>query len=738
MAYIVNNSRGEIVAVVQDGTINTTATSQTLVGKNVTPYGEFEVENLVHQLENFANSTAPGNPLEGQFWYNTDEENMYIYTGSAWKPASGLTVSAETPILDPRVGDLWFDTEIGIVKIYAATSSGFEWFPVSRVTVSTINPSDAVAGELYFNTATKQLFAYDGVTWNLIGPEGVANFATTRWVSTTLLDTVSIAHAVMLGQANGVVQAIIASESFTISAGQRPTGFESLVPGINLAESARLAGRATGAERLDPGCLINGVFFDGSTNITLPSSEELSAGTYLLGNPYSGVVAQTWSVDATSSNTSGKVVARDSQGDFSAGVITANLVGSVSGTATNVTGIVASANGGTGFNTYTVGQILLGSSSGQLTRGTIQGNNPITVTSDGSNITIGYTGGTGSGSVTSVGITAGPGIGVSGSPVTGAGSITVNNTGVTRLDAGGGIGVDRTNGNVTVTNTGVTRIIAGANITVSPSSGVGAVTVSASGGNGGGGGGGTVTSVGTGTGLTGGPITSSGTISVDETVVRTDEAQLISTLKTFTGGIISQSYNFNNLSSIYLQGSNRVNIDINAVRALTLTTGLLGSSLHNQWYPFADNTYSFGRNANRFTAIWAVNGTIQTSDRRDKTDIEDTTLGLDFINALRPRRFRFRDSGNAVDPSEQDLTKVIKIPGQRWHHGLVAQEVREQLADDTSFAGWILGDKQDPDSSQGLRYDQFIAPLIRAVQELSKEVQQLKTQLQQNSPKSPG
>ena len=51
MAYVVNNTRGQIIAVVQDGPVNTTATSQTLVGKNVTPYGEYEVENLVHQLE---------------------------------------------------------------------------------------------------------------------------------------------------------------------------------------------------------------------------------------------------------------------------------------------------------------------------------------------------------------------------------------------------------------------------------------------------------------------------------------------------------------------------------------------------------------------------------------------------------------------------------------------------------------------------------------------------------------
>ena len=57
----------------------------------------------------------------------------------------------------------------------------------------------------------------------------------------------------------------------------------------------------------------------------------------------------------------------------------------------------------------------------------------------------------------------------------------------------------------------VTQIVAGSNVTVSPSGGTGAVTISAAGG--GGGSVGTVTSVATGTGLTGGPVTSTGTLS---------------------------------------------------------------------------------------------------------------------------------------------------------------------------------------------------------------------------------
>ena len=79
MAYIVNNSRGQIVAVVGDGTINTSATDLALIGRAVTNFGDFQNENYVFLLENFASPSAPTQPILGQLWYNSanDEINTY-------------------------------------------------------------------------------------------------------------------------------------------------------------------------------------------------------------------------------------------------------------------------------------------------------------------------------------------------------------------------------------------------------------------------------------------------------------------------------------------------------------------------------------------------------------------------------------------------------------------------------------------------------------------------------------
>jgi hypothetical protein len=213
--------------------------------------------------------------------------------------------------------------------------------------------------------------------------------------------------------------------------------------------------------------------------------------------------------------------------------------------------------------------------------------------------------------------TAGSGIGLSGF----SGNIVVTNTGVTRLIAGTNISLDPSNGvgNVTINATSsggggytlpaattsvlggvkvggglsvaagvvsanVTQLVAGPGVTLSPSTGVGAVTITAQPGsytlptatgsvlggvkvgsglsitNGvlsatGGGGSGSVYSVTAGSGLTGGTITTAGTIAVDSSVIRTTGAQTMTGFKQFTGGVQSQAYNFTTVgASIFYQG----------------------------------------------------------------------------------------------------------------------------------------------------------------------------------------
>jgi hypothetical protein len=99
MSYVINNSRGNIVAIVPDGTINTTSTSVNLVGRGVTPYGLPENENYVYLLENFASPTAPLAPVLGQLWYNSSTNIISSYnTSNAWSALASQTYVQEQKV----------------------------------------------------------------------------------------------------------------------------------------------------------------------------------------------------------------------------------------------------------------------------------------------------------------------------------------------------------------------------------------------------------------------------------------------------------------------------------------------------------------------------------------------------------------------------------------------------------------------------------------------------------------
>jgi hypothetical protein len=161
------------------------------------------------------------------------------------------------------------------------------------------------------------------------------------------------------------------------------------------------------------------------------------------------------------------------------------------------------------------------------------------------------------------------------------------------------------------------------------------------------------------------------------------------------------------------------------IRLSTPTSNTFGVS--SNWYPRFDNAVSIGQpidapngvTLNRFwKTIYSNTGIINSSDSRLKTDIQNSTLGLDFINSLRPVSYKFIEGSKTEDGTS--------VPGERTHWGLVAQEVQSVIEEaGVDFGGWVLLDKTNPESEQALRYEEFIAPLIKAVQELTARVNSL-------------
>jgi hypothetical protein len=142
-----------------------------------------------------------------------------------------------------------------------------------------------------------------------------------------------------------------------------------------------------------------------------------------------------------------------------------------------------------------------------------------------------------------------------------------------------------------------------------------------------------------------------------------------------------------------------------------------GINFQGNLLPTVDNTNNLGSATFRLSNIYCTNAVIQTSDLNDKKDIADSALGLNFITQLRPVSYKFIENQN-----------------NRTHYGLIAQEVKNVLDSmaitSSQFAGYIR-DASEKDSEgnevihYGLRYSEFICPIIKAIQELNDKVDML-------------
>ena len=170
-------------------------------------------------------------------------------------------------------------------------------------------------------------------------------------------------------------------------------------------------------------------------------------------------------------------------------------------------------------------------------------------------------------------------------------------------------------------------------------------------------------------------------------------------------------------------------IILNSIPGISFSvSGKAGAStIYFQTDAFAcinDNTVDLGRANWRWKNIYANTSTITTSDAREKENIKSITVqeAKDLIMGLKPVSYKF-----------------INGTSDRTHRGLIAQEVEsliEEIGLDTKdFAGLIKTPREDSDGNviddyvYGLRYEEFIAPLIKMCQSLQNEVDDLKARL---------
>jgi len=232
MAYKINNTFGTLLVTLADGTIDVATTDLTLIGKGYAGFGERLNENLVKLLENFNNTSAPANKIQGQLWYDKTNNQLNVYTGSKFKPV-GSTANSSTA------------------------------------------PTNAVAGDMWFDTTNAQIYIYTGTAWTLIGPTTVAGSGVTAVVPEAIKDNTGVNRSILKLVSNDTVVGVVSNLAFTpnatdtASAALISAGFATVAQGIQLSSSvssAKFRGTATDSDKL--GGIVAANYLRSDTNDT--------------------------------------------------------------------------------------------------------------------------------------------------------------------------------------------------------------------------------------------------------------------------------------------------------------------------------------------------------------------------------------------------------------------------------------------------------------------------------------
>jgi hypothetical protein len=216
MAYKINNTFGTLLVTLADGTINTTTTDLTLIGKGYAGFGEALNENLVKLLENFNNTSAPNNKVQGQLWFDQTNKRLNVYDGTKFKPAGGPTNS-------------------------------------------TTAPTNAVLGDFWFDTTNLQLYVYNGSAFTLVGPTSVAGSGVTNAIPETVQDNTGVNRTILKLVANDAVVGVVSNLAFTPSSSETAgaalaaAGYSTVAQGIQLSStvtSVKFRGTSTDSDSL--------------------------------------------------------------------------------------------------------------------------------------------------------------------------------------------------------------------------------------------------------------------------------------------------------------------------------------------------------------------------------------------------------------------------------------------------------------------------------------------------------
>ena len=123
-----------------------------------------------------------------------------------------------------------------------------------------------------------------------------------------------------------------------------------------------------------------------------------------------------------------------------------------------------------------------------------------------------------------------------------------------------------------------------------------------------------------------------------------------------------------------------------------------------------DNQQNLGSSSNRYHTIYATNGIINTSDIKMKKEITKLDLGLQFVNKMKPVKYKYIDSNDKIK------------------FGFIAQDVKKIINEYYPNDDVALYENGEV---MGLNYTELIAPLFNSINDLTDTINQAKNELNQ-------
>ena len=207
---------------VADNTTNVD-TSIKLPGRNQTGYGQIIAENFLHLLENFASATPPNSAkaVPGQLWFDTTQNQLFVFDGVSWKSTSNIKVAVNEP-----------------------------------------DPANSVIGDLWVNTSTQQLYLFGGTGYILVGPQFSSGTKSGPLVE-TIVDIDNNRRTVIINYTNDIPVSIISKDTFVPKVVIQ--GFNTINSGVNITTrndisdavvTPKFNGTATASDALNVGSTV--------------------------------------------------------------------------------------------------------------------------------------------------------------------------------------------------------------------------------------------------------------------------------------------------------------------------------------------------------------------------------------------------------------------------------------------------------------------------------------------------